>query len=599
MSGRRARRERRERLRVGVRGAEATPLGLMSRYLTAGDVHLRPARLESVVAALMSAPAELSLAWAATLLAPGAWGATWRDHQAVQAREWFDASTPGGRKALDLVLAGKRHLFAPQVLLLMARLACVYSSRVSAPAGTENALREAMLALAHHLGAERREADLAAARARPVEDGGVEVTAFEVGVVANQLLNRMPFPMSVFERFERRWREIPREQAGAPQIVDLAAEYEAATGVPLTDLGVVAAELWSRTVAGDGPVAPPGYLEELGLGPGRAARAVALMSDTVDGIARRSADADPRHDPEYDTALFAQTPIVRLGNGGLVVVSPVLLLERAFGWLPTHDLRHAFQQTGPGGGKRAEQALACLRRTTEINAVETLAAAAAAGPAPGETFGEDRIQAAYGTGSPNADAACAWPGHWVVAEVSSRQTPRTVAAAASARDLLDHLTKGVVDKARQIDATITAIRDDERQLTGCLPEPRHRRFWPVLIVPDGFPANPLTVRRRHRMVLEAGLLAQQDTARLVVVDAETLEAVESAADRGGPPLPALLADHAASPRADYGFKEWLLMSRPPLRPTSRIADRWHRAFAPAFDALKQAAAGTSFAQDGR
>ncbi len=213
-----------------------------------------------------------------------------------------------------------------------------------------------------------------------------------------------------------------------------------------------------------------------------------------------------------------------------------------------------------------------------------------AGPAPGETFGEDRIQAAYGTGRPNVDAACAWPGHWVVAEMSSRQTPRTVAAAASARDLLDHLTKGVVDKARQIDATITAIRDDERQLTGCLPEPRHRRFWPVLIVPDGFPANPLTVRRRHRMVLEAGLLAQQDTARLVVVDAETLEAVESAADRGGPPLPALLADHAASPRADYGFKEWLLMSRPPLRPTSRIADRWHRAFAPALDALQQAAA---------
>jgi len=493
MSGRRARRERREGQAPppAVRGAEATPLGLVSQYLTAGDLYRRPAPLEAVAAALMSVPAELALAWVATMLAPAAWGATWRAHQAAQARAWFDVSTPGGRKARDLVLYGQRHLLAPQVLLLMARLACVYGARGTAPAGqgAKNALREAMLVLAHHLGAERREADRDAARGGPVLVGGAEVTAFEVGLVANQLLNRTPFPISVFDRFERRWREIPREHAGAPQMVDLAAEYKAATGVPLTDLGVVAVALWSRTVAGDGPVAPPGYLDGVGLPPQRADRAVRLMSDTPDGLARRSEQAGEGFDPEYDTGLFGQTPIVRLANGGLVVVSPVLLLERAFGWLPAYDLRHAFEQGGPDRHRRADRAITCLRKTTEIHAVETLRAAAGAGAAPGETFGEDRIQAAYGTGRRNADAACAWPGHWVVAEVSSRQTPRTVAAAASASALLDHLTKGVVDKARQIDATIAAIRGDESRLIGYLAPPGARRFWPVLIVPDGFPAT--------------------------------------------------------------------------------------------------------------
>jgi len=100
------------------------------------------------------------------------------------------------------------------------------------------------------------------------------------------------------------------------------------------------------------------------------------------------------------------------------------------------------------------------------------------------------------------------------------------------------------------------------------------------------------------MIRDAGLLGGGDTGRLVVVDIEALEAVEDAAHRGAPPLPSLLADHAASARADYGFKEWLLLSRPGLRPTRRITDRWDRAFAPAFDALQRAAGGTGAAQGG-
>jgi hypothetical protein len=563
---------------------ETTTLGLVSRYLTAGDLYGRPPPLGRVVAALMVVPAEVALAWVAVMLAPGAWGATWRDHQKEQAREWFDASTTGGRKGRDLVLSGQRDLLAPQVLLLMARLACIYGTRgkTSAGADTVSSLREAMLVLAHHLGAERRESDSAAARCGPIVAPEDEVTAFEVGLVANQHLNRKPFPMSVFDRFERRWREIPSEQAGTSQMVDLAAEYEDATGVPLSDLAVVAVALWSRMINGDGPVAPPGYLDGLGLGRGRIDRALALICDTPDGIAQRSAvAANSDLDPEYDTGLFGQTPIVRLSNGGLVVLSPVLLLERVFGWLPAYDLQDAFEQTGGNGRKRAGRAMACLRRTTEIHAIETLTAVASAGHEPGVMFGEGPIQAAYGTGRPNADAACAWPGHWVVAEVSSRQTPRTVAAAASGHDLLDHLNKGAVKKARQIDATIAAIRDDEAALTGAAGQPGPRRFWPVLIIPDGFPATPLTIRRLHRMIQDAQLLTDSDTGPLVVADAETLEILERVADLGGPSLPALLGDHASSPLCDYAFRDWLLLTRPALGPTRRIADRWARAFTPA------------------
>lgn len=148
--------------------------------------------------------------------------------------------------------------------------------------------------------------------------------------------------------------------------------------------------------------------------------------------------------------------------------------------------------------------------------------------------------------------------------------------------------KGALAKARQLDATIAAIRADETALTAA-PSKGPRRFWPVLIVPDGFPVNPLMVRRLQLMIRDADLLAGADTAALVVVDAETLEAVEAVAAGGGPPFPYLLAKHALSDRADYGFKEWLLLTRSAVRPTRRITDRWDRVFAPAFAALQQAA----------
>jgi hypothetical protein len=168
-----------------------------------------------------------------------------------------------------------------------------------------------------------------------------------------------------------------------------------------------------------------------------------------------------------------------------------------------------------------------------------------------------------------------------------RQTPRTVAGGRVSADLLDHLNKGAVVKARQLDATIARIRADETPLTGQPAPAGPRRFWPVLIVPDGFPATPLTVRRLHRMIHAAGLLTDPDTAPLVVVDNEALEAAETVADNGGPTLPDLLAEHAGSDRADYGFKDWLLLDRGTLRPTSRITDRWARSFTSAFDALAQ------------
>lgn len=248
---------------------------------------------------------------------------------------------------------------------------------------------------------------------------------------------------------------------------------------------MVALTLWARAIGDDGPRVGPGHLDDLGLGPDRTANALGLLSDTVEGLAARSAGSEADADPELDMTLFGRTPVVRLGDAGLVVVSPVLLLERAFGWLPVYDIEQGFAAARSGGRARAAAAVQFLRRTSEAHAVEAFRHAAEAGQKPGRVYGEAEIQRAYGTGRPNADTACQWDADWVVAEVSSRKVTRRTAAAASATDLINDLDKGIVDKARQLDGTIAALRADETRLTGAPAAGGPGRYWPVVVATEG------------------------------------------------------------------------------------------------------------------
>jgi hypothetical protein len=404
----------------------------------------------------------------------------------------------------------------------------------------------------------------------------------DVEMVANVLINRKPLAPSASDRSARRWLEIPQEERGRPEAIDLQAEYEAATGVPLADLRLIAVTLWARAVSHGGFRCGPKYLEQLGLGPERTARALALVSGTTDELSSAVSD-DAAPDEDYDSSVFGRRPVMRLANGGFLVLSPLLLLERAFGWLPSWDLRNGLASTGAQGRRRADRALTYLRHTTEVHAVETLAHLASTGRLRGVLYAEDAIQDAFGASRPNADCAIEWPGAWVVAEVSSRTVTRETAARRSLESLLDDVSKGVVAKAKQIDGTIAALRRDEARLTH-LRSAEVRRFWPVLVTTEGFPVHPLLMPCLRQMITASGLLTHQDTAPLVIMDTEAVEAAEACAERGGPNLPKLLTPHADSGMSSCGFREWLLLTYPGLRPPTRVLERWHRVLEPALAA---------------
>ncbi len=541
---------------------------------------------------LRQVPVERALNWVARMLSQSSLGGTWRDHQLRLAQEWF--STPPLAAARTLVLSGQRQLLAPQVLLQLARLALVHCSRQ--PAGDhespedvrayERNMRAAMLVLAEHLGEDRRAQD---DRLREPDGrltlGGAVVTGLELELTANLLANRRPYPPSIFERSTRRWLEIPQEEAeeGAP-FVDLAAEYEAATGVRLDDLRMVALVLWARAIGSDGPRVALDHLHGLGLGTSRTNAVLALLSADVEDLTAHN--GTPGTDGDYESSVFSRWPLIRLANGALLVISPVLLLERALGWLPRWDLAHGFSEQGKEGRKRGERAVGYLRHTTERQAIQTLAYVTAAGAGTSRLYDDKAVQSAFGTGDRNADCAVDGRDCWVVVEISSRTVTRESAAGLSADALLDDLNKGVIAKAEQIEATIAALRLDERRLTGAMsPSPR-RRFWPVLVTTEGLPMNPVTTRRVQSMLRDAGLLQHEDTGPLVVLDTEALEAAETVAERGGPDLPALLEQHSTSSMRAYPFREWLLHTQGPLRPPARIMSEWSRIFGPVLAALQ-------------
>lgn len=485
----------------------------------------------------------------------------------------------------------------------MARLALIHGS--PAPAGDyqypdelvrhERMLLDAMLVLAHHAGSRSRSGGVPRTGA---PHGGVEhdVTALELELAANILANRKPFVASTFDRSERRWIELPAEDPG-PHAVDLSAEFEAATGVVFADLRMVGVALWARTAAGGAPHIGRDHLADLEFGEDRTRAVLDLISADLTSLRAEAAATD---DSEYDTSLFGRHPLVECLDGSFIIMNEAMLVDRTLGWLPRWDLEGLRSSGGPTGKKRAAAAVNYLREVTERHALETFSAVAATSDDM-TLYINDQIQSAYGTGDENADAALIWGTGAIVAEISSRTVMRGTAAGSSVKDFLRDLELGVVDKASQLDATIAKIRDNPTALTGDGRDADNRtaddnvdyptsasfRFWPVLVTTEGWPVTPRLNRRHANMLEVKELLQEPDVAPLNIIDIEGLEALESVLARTRLTLEDLLRAHQLSALSHHGFRDWLLETFSPVRPTDRIMSRWDRVMQPALQRVSE------------
>lgn len=103
----------------------------------------------------------------------------------------------------------------------------------------------------------------------PAAIGADLIPPEEAELAASVLANSSPHPLSMFDRSERRWIEIPDEDSN-PDGINLADHFHVATGAPLEDLRMIGLALHGRAV---NRIVPPrvkqNYLEKLNLGADR------------------------------------------------------------------------------------------------------------------------------------------------------------------------------------------------------------------------------------------------------------------------------------------------------------------------------------------
>ncbi|MYS80335.1 hypothetical protein [Embleya scabrispora] len=265
--------------------------------------------------------------------------------------------------------------------------------------------------------------------------------------------------------------------------------------------------------------------------------------------------------------MFRRSPVVRLADGRLLVLDQELLIDRVFGWWPMLDIKKP-PNGRPADKARSDAAEGCLRHLTEVAVTEVLSSIAGAGTAR-RMYGDAELRAAFpGQGQKITDAVIDYGDAWVLVEVTAVRLRQNSVNAASEQAQIDDMDK-LVKKARQIDATIRALKKREHQLTGL--RPAHRKtFYPVLVMAEGFPANPVTLTVLRERVRKAGLLTGAGITPLEILDAEEVEMIEALQGTGGPGLREILegkrnADLYRASVRDYIIRERGLNPRRPRR----------------------------------
>jgi hypothetical protein len=455
---------------------------------------------------------------------------------------------------VENLLRADRVLLVPQVLLMLTKLALAVSPERLGRNDNAESLPAAMLALASALSA----------------SSTIDATegAMEAEIVANHHFNAPTDLGSAMAKFQARWFDIPKNNLRR----DIEAEYRRVTGVELRVLAALCVFLWSYTQKGASAFAVDAVVEAFPE-EDTIRRALALISVSAENaraaIIAQDAEAERI---DWTFALFEARPVVDFGTE-LMVVSPRLLIQRILGWLPVWDVVDRLRDSGNVAG--ASSFKEAIERSSEIYARGVLdSMVPAAKHVAVRVYHEDAImQALGGRKIKTADAVVDYGDRLVVAEISTRKLTR--ASVHGSRDALEHDIEALAQKARQIDSTIKRLRRRESVLTGRA----HTgvQYLPILVMTENLPVNPVINSRSGQLLRMRSELQGADTARLEIVDVETLDAIEALQQAGGLTLPDLIASKQGSEYVQLSLHDYLIhaIGKTAPRPSrvQRLTDR--------------------------
>lgn len=551
------------------------PIDLIATYLTAEEVAGRSIPFAAVLDRLKAVDVERALTWCAGVLArKDAPGANRREVDLELATVYLQ--DPPRTGVLNQLRAG-RVLATPQGLLTLAKLSllhCQGEEQLDEPI-----FLPLLLAVQSAMGGDQTDFE-------PTFTGTTTHPLFR-SVVSSAWFSRDTDPVSTMATLQLRWRDHPDRLREHPQWVDLPARFADATGLQFDEFLGLGTALWAAASNQRGAPIPISYFSTLGFEQARLDLALSLVSAAPGALATALSKNDEAFGGTWSFDPLRQRPVIRLSGDRLLVISPSLLFERFFGWLPIYDLVSGLRKKG--NKTEAAQADTFFRRSCEAEAVEAIEHIA--GPRGDRLFLEEDLQAAFGTAQQTADAAVDYGDAWVVMEISTHQLTRESVVGGSPEALECDLEFGIIDKARQIDATIEQLRIAETLLTGG-PARTRRKYVPVLVATEGFPVNPMTMLAIEDRLKAAAVLQGQQIGPLHILDQEELHMLEGLAEHGGPSLLALLEEHEVASLRNMGLKDYLLVGRrPPIagdRP-ARLDTPFQAVWAIALEALRRTA----------
>jgi len=553
------------------------PIDLIKTYLVASEVFGGTYGLSDALDWLSRADRDMVLIECAGLLAEREKvDANWHDLDVDLSRRIFQE--PHSTKVVNL-LGDDRHLLSSQGLLVLAKAALQVC-----PAVGDRSVSfavPAVLAFQEVLG---RDDDTAVGA-----DAGSPAHSLFREIVQSQAFYGETYEGSLMTHFQLRWRELPAAMTSERQWVDLEQTFGDATGVPLEDFLAIGLALWARSMQHPGQAITFGTLANFRGGPARIEAVASLIAGEPTALGTALADQERRFGFRWSFDALRHFPVVRPSSESFLVLSPRLLFERIYGWLPIFDLETSLRSRGDS--KAAERAKHFFRRVCERQALDSLRACAVEGGLARRFYSEADLKMAYG--GRTADAAIDCGSAWVVAEVSTAQLKRESVVGGDPAELEKDLDRAVYTKARQLDATVCALQADESRLTSAEPVVG-RRIVPLLVVTEGFPVNPNSTLAIERKLKDEGLLQGGLIAPIRIVDQEELDMIESVVESGGGLLDLLDAYNGGRLRA-AGFKEWLLLERrlQPSRPS-----RLETAFAASWEPAVRAFGGADDGDEG-
>jgi hypothetical protein len=519
--------------------------------------------------------ASVLIACAQLLARADAIGADWAEITTDLARQGL--RDPLATRIENLIKAGNV-LFAPQAILVVAKLAL----QISPPAGGSTDLAPLLTAL---LALQKDLSVLDETEDSPDVAGDPDHLYREV--VRSQSFSFEHEEAVLMARHRLHWHDLPGELASHPEFVDLPRTFAESTGVSLPDLEVLGIALWVRSIKSPGLPIPLSFFDPLAWTPERLAAVLRLITSTLPDLAAQLDAHQREYGVQWSFDPLRRYPVILLDTAGLLVISPALLLERVFGWLPLFDLTESLKVAG--NGKLADRSRAFYARVCERETLATLSQIVASPGLAPRLYDDSALRTAFGTRKKTADAAVDCGDTWVVVEVSTRHLQRASVLGGSLQALETDLRYGIDDKVDQIEATIGELRHDESRLTGC-PPVKGRKYIPLLVVTEGFPVNPMTSRAISHRLAAKGLLAAPGVAPLRIIDQQDLYLIEHVVEGGRDSLLGLLQGYERGNLREMPFRNWLISERKldAQRP-ARLERPFTRAWAPALAALRKTA----------